>query len=61
MELKRLIGKLERGVIHAQQPRLSPPQCFALITPLIDARLRSIQQGLQQDSLQTLSGMYKPG
>ena len=51
VELKRLIGKLERGVIHAQQPRLSPPQCFALITPLIDARLRSIQQRLQHDSL----------
>jgi len=61
VELKRLIGKLERGVIHAQQPRLSPPQCFALITPLIDARLRSIQQRLQHDSLKGLPAAHKPG
>jgi hypothetical protein len=57
MELKRLVGKLERSVVHSAQPRLSPPECFALVTPLIDARLQRIQQRLQHSVAQAQPGL----
>jgi hypothetical protein len=57
MELKRLVGKLERNVVHSAQPRLSPPECFALVTPLIDARLQLIQQRLQHSAAQAQRGL----
>ena len=57
MELKRLVGKLERSVVHSAQPRLSPPECFALVTPLIDARLQRIQQRLQHRAAQAQPGL----
>ncbi|MBU0565322.1 MAG: hypothetical protein KJ890_17705 [Gammaproteobacteria bacterium] len=61
MELKRLVGKLERSVIHAAQPRLSPPECFALVTPFIDARLQLIQQRLQHSGAQAQRGLHRAG
>jgi len=61
MELKRLVGKLERSVIHAAQPRLSPPECFALVTPFIDARLQLIQQRLQHSGAQAQHGLRRVG
>ncbi len=61
MELKRLVGKLERSVIHAAQPRLSPPECFALVTPFIDARLQLIRQRLQHSGAQAQRGLHRAG
>ncbi len=61
MELKRLVAKLERSVIHAAQPRLSPPECFALVTPFIDARLQLIQQRLQHSGAQAQHDVHRAG
>ena len=61
LELMRMVGKLERSVIHAAQPRLSPPECFALVTPFIDARLDSIQQRLQDNGAQAQHGLHRAG
>ncbi|MCQ4294983.1 hypothetical protein NAU58_05265 [Pseudomonas stutzeri] len=60
-ELNRLVGKLERGVIHKIQPRLSPPECFALVTPFIDARLHAIQQCLLHGDTPAQPGLHRLG
>ena len=55
-ELQRLLGRLQRELIDAPRPGLSAPQCFALLTPFIDARLQSIQHRLQHEGAQALHG-----
>ncbi len=44
--LHGLLQQLQRELIVAPQPRLTPGECFTLLTPLIDERLQGLRRTL---------------
>ena len=44
--LQALIERLQTELIESSQVQLSPDDCFALLTPLIEQRLQGIRLGL---------------
>lgn len=43
-ELPALIGRLREQLIDSPNVRITPSECFALLTPLIERRLQNIRQ-----------------
>ena len=46
LELGNALQQLQRELIEPARVAISPAACFALLTPLIDARLGNLQQQL---------------